>query len=269
MDASSLGLVADSYFQVLDEDATGGRYVAHESTSGPWDPRLQHGGPPSALSVRGAARAAAAAAERPDLVAVRFSAEFVGPVPVGELRVESDVLRVARSAVLVATTLIAGDRTCLSARTWFVRDADTSDIAHPTLAREPAAELPGLGGTFPYADSIEWRSELGGISSPGPGVVWARPRQALVEGEPLAGLERAVLVGDSASGISSELDWDLWSFVNVDLDIHLARPLSGAWVLIEARTQLGGHGSALCRSTLSDVRGEVGCTAATLVLAPR
>jgi hypothetical protein len=92
---------------------------------------------------------------------------------------------------------------------------------------------------------------------------------SLVGEEALSGLERAALVGDSASGISSELDWDIWSFVNVDLDVHLARPLIGDWVLIEARTQLGAHGSALCRSTLSDLTGELGCTAATLVLSPR
>ncbi|MCW2495452.1 MAG: hypothetical protein JWQ77_1376, partial [Jatrophihabitans sp.] len=41
------------------------------------------------------------------------------------------------------------------------------------------------------------------------------------------------------------------------------------WILIDARTHLGAHGSALCRSTLSDVAGELGCTAQTLVLTPR
>ena len=69
--------------------------------------------------------------------------------------------------------------------------------------------------------------------------------------------------------MSAELDWDEWSFLNVDLDVHLARPLVGEWVLMDAATQLGDHGAALARSTLSDTRGVVGSTAATLVLAPR
>jgi acyl-CoA thioesterase len=77
------------------------------------------------------------------------------------------------------------------------------------------------------------------------------------------------LVGDSASGVSSELDWQEWSFVNVDLDVHILRPVHGPWVLLDARTQLGGHGSALTRATIFDVAGELGATAQTLVLAPR
>ncbi len=57
----------------------------------------------------------------------------------------------------------------------------------------------------------------------GPGLGAAAAR-SLVAGETLSGLQRVVLVGDSASGISAELDWDAWSFLNVDLDVHLSRP---------------------------------------------
>jgi hypothetical protein len=77
-----------------------------------------------------------------------------------------------------------------------------------------------------------------------------------------------VLVADSASGLSSELDWSTWSFVNVDLDVHLARPFLGEWVLMDAVTQLGPDGSALARSTISDRHGIVGAGLQTLVLAP-
>lgn len=261
--------MSDSYFRVLSENDDSGAYASEQSTSGPWDPRLQHGGPPTALSVRVAERAAAAASSRDDLVAVRISAEFVGPVPVAPVEVHSSVIRIARTAVLVETVLTANERPCLQARTWLVRDADTHAIAHPIQAREPADELPGLGTSFPYADSIEWRAESGDINQRGPGRMWARPCLSLVSGEDLRGLQRVALVGDSASGVSSELDWQEWSFVNVDLDVHLSRPLQGPWVLIDARTHLGAHGSALTRSTLSDVAGELGCTAQTLVLAPR
>ena len=202
-------------------------------------------------------------------MAVRFSADFVGPVPVDEVEIRCEVLRVARSAVLVATELTGGGRTCLQSRTWLVRDADTGHVAHTTQGREPVAGLPGVGATFPYGESIEWRAEHGSLNEPGPGRVWACPRLDLVEGQPSTGLQRVALVGDSASGISAELDWATWSFVNVDLDIHIARPVEGEWVFLDARTQLGAHGSALARSTVSDVAGELGSTLQTLVLAPR
>jgi hypothetical protein len=69
--------------------------------------------------------------------------------------------------------------------------------------------------------------------------------------------------------VSAELDWSAWSFLNIDLDVHLSRPVEGEWILLDARTSLGAHGAALARSTVSDLRGEVGCTAQTLVLSPR
>jgi hypothetical protein len=127
----------------------------------------------------------------------------------------------------------------------------------------------GIGGSFPYAASIEWRAERGSLDERGPGTAWARPRLPLVDGERLSGLQHAVLIGDTASGLSSEVDWSEWSFLNVDLDVHLARPVQGDWLRLDALTQLGGSGSALARSTLSDVAGPVGTTAQTLVLAPR
>ncbi len=85
----------------------------------------------------------------------------------------------------------------------------------------------------------------------------------------MSGLQRAVLLGDSASGISPTLDWSQWSFLNIDLDVHLARPVLGDWLLMDAATQLGPNGSALARSTLADVHGPVGATAQTLVVAQR
>ena len=262
----------DCYFDVLDERPDGGRYRALPATAGPWVPGLQHGGPPSALLIRAAERHCAH--ERGDaaaaLTAVRAGVEFVGPVPVDEVLVATRVVRSARSAVLVEATLSAHDRLCLQARVWLVRTADTAALAAPLPPPVTVPTgLPDLGGDFPYHDTIEWQVLRGSMRTVGPGLVWARPRHALVGAEPLSGLQRVALIGDSASGISAELDWDEWSFVNIDLDVHLSRPVDGEWVLIDAVTTVGTAGTALTRSTVSDVRGEVGLTAQTLVVAPR
>jgi hypothetical protein len=56
--------------------------------------------------------------------------------------------------------------------------------------------------------------------------------------------------------------------VNVDLDVHLARPFRGEWVVMDAETHLGEDGSGLTRSTLSDRHGVAGAGLQTLVLAP-
>jgi hypothetical protein len=262
-------LVTPAYFTVSDESPSTGTYVAADSTAGPWAAHLQHGGPPNALLVHAAERFVAAETGRADLVAARLSAEFVGPVPVGPVHTAATLVRAARSAVLVEMALSAEGRTCLQSRVWFVADTDTAGVAAPAVALTVPDGPSGLGATsFSYGASIEWRFVSGGMDQIGPGVVWARPRTDLVEGRPLSGLQRAALIGDSASGISAELDWAVWSFLNVDLDIHLARPMQGDWLKLEAATQLGPNGFALAHSTLSDGAGRLGSTAQTLVVAP-
>lgn len=232
---------------------------------------MQHGGPPSALLVRAAERCAfAASSGSVTPVAMRLAAEFVGPVPVADVDVETRIVRAARSAVLVDAVLSAAGRTCLHGRVWLLTARDTSAVApHPGPAVTVPDDLPGLGARFPYAETIEWRVVRGTIAEPGPADVWARPTIALVDAEDMSGLQRVALIGDSASGVSSELSWQDWSFVNIDLDIHLSRPVDGEWVRLEATTALGAHGSGLARATVSDHRAPVGCTAQTLVLAPR
>jgi hypothetical protein len=264
----------NTYFTVQDERCDGGRFLAGPGSAGPWSPALAHGGPPSALVVRAAERRAAEHVASNGGVgtftAMRLAAEFLGPVPVGEVDVTTRVLRAARSALLVEATLHVADRVCLSGRVWLLREWDTSAVAE--VVDEPVSvpdDLPDLGADFPYHHTIDWQSYTGAMARPGPGRAWARPHYRLVAGEELTGLQRVALVGDSSSGISSELDWDAWSFVNVDLDVHLSRPVHGEWVLIDAETQVGTAGAALARSTVSDVLGPVGSTAQTLVLAPR
>jgi hypothetical protein len=262
--------VGNAYFKLIETSATGATYDSAPSTGGPWSPDLQHGGPPNALLVHVAEQLVAAETGRQDLHALRLAAEFLRPVPVSFVTVRARVLRAARTVVLVETSLSADGRDCVAARIWLVRSADTTSLVPgvPT-AHVPADGLPGIGADFPYSHSIEWRSVHGGLHEIGPALVWARPSMPIVAGHELTGLQRAALVGDSASGVSAELDWREWSFVNIDLDVHLARPVAGEWLLMDAATTLTGTGSALARSTLSDAVGVVGTTAQTLVVEPR
>ncbi|WP_375490414.1 thioesterase family protein [uncultured Jatrophihabitans sp.] len=272
-----------SYFTRTAETSDTGRYLAGSHTAGPWAEHLQHGGPPNALAVVAAERAMRAATGRDDLLAMRLAADFVGPVPVGEVETRAQVLRAARSAALVEVVITAQDRDCLRARVWFVRVADTSGASTDDGVVVPAlpAERGVLGMEFGYGASIDWRFTSGSFTEPGPAGVWAAPTVALISddgdaaadpaggfGTGTSGLARVALVADSASGVSSELDWARWSFPNVDLDIHLARPMAGSWVHMQARTTVGPFGTALAHSTLSDRDGPVGAGLQTLVVSP-
>lgn len=260
------------------DGATDGRSLswtvtAHPNTVGPWDPRFQHAGPPSALAVLAAESALTAATGREDLTALRFSAELARPVPVATLQVRAEVERTGRTSAAVAVHLLddAG-RACLAARVLFLAGSDTvavASAAEPVAGGAPESYPPMPHGGFGYGDSIEWRSISGGLLEPGPGRVWTRPRVAIVAGREPSALQRAVLVGDSASGVSAELDWGRWSFVNADLDVHLLRPVEGEWILLDARTRIGPSGAGLAASTLHDAQGLVGTTTQLLAVSPR
>jgi acyl-coenzyme A thioesterase PaaI-like protein len=280
--ATTLGYVADAYFSPIPllaaasgTDQTAGdepvRFRSSPATAGPWAGHLQHGGPPNALAVAVAEQALRRETGRSDLVALRLAADFVRPVPVADLLLRTRIRRAARSAALVevavSTEVGGAERDCLLARVWFVAlsGADAPAAGAPAAVPDvpPSDEV-----TFPYGESLEWRFTAGSMRAPGPAAAWVRPRIPLLDGQEMSSLSRAVLIADSASGISAELSWDDWSFVNVDLDVHLARPLSGAWVCMDAATQLGGQGAAVARSTLSDERGVAGGGLQTLVVAP-
>lgn len=239
---------------------------------GPWSPDLQHGGPPSALLVRLAEQVAAAASGRSDLVAARIAAEFSAPVPVAPLEVSARVLRLARSAVLVSAELVVDGRACLQARIWLMTANDAPPAPgsgeRPAAAEDPST-LPAFGmDGFPYAEHLEWRTVYGRARQPGPAAVWARARVPLLAGERPSTLQRLVLVADSASGVSSVLDWDDWSFANVDLDVHLMRRGEDDWVLMEATSEVGA-GLGMARSTLSDRAGLIGAGLQTLLIRSR
>jgi hypothetical protein len=281
--------------------------VAEEACVGPWAPDLLHGGPPAALTVRACEQVAAeglageagwgssspsSVADGAGLIALRACVDFLSPIPLGELEVRARVLRGGRRVALTEAVLSAAGRDVLRAHTWLLRsgtdpalDVDAAAAARaavpsgratgpdelpPPEPPSPASCPPALTDwTFPYAQSLEWRHVSGDPVGPGDAAAWARPRIPLMHGEDYTGLQRAVLVADSGNGISAALDWGRWTFVNVDLAVHLSRPLAGQWVLLDARTRYEPGGTGLSTSLLRDEAGHVGTGAQTLLVSPR
>lgn len=265
----------------LDRTGTGsqseltGTVTSNPACGGPWSPQLQHGGPPSALLVLVAEQLAASAAGRDDLVAARTAVEFIGPVPVAELRIAARVNRLSRSGVLVSAELGTVERSCLHARIWLLAPGEQPP-AEPSAVSRPdrldPSTLPPFDFDafehFHYARQLDWRRVTGSALRPGPAAVWIRSRVPLLAGCSLSALQRAALLADSASGISAELSWHEWSFANVDLDLHLFRAGVGDWLLVDAVTSLGA-GMAMTRSRLADLDGDVGAGLQTLLVRRR
>lgn len=255
-----------------------GRFRAQATTGGPWSPTLQHGGPPTALLIE-----AMQALPGPSGRLTRVTAEFLSPVPVGEVEVSAQLLRDGANVRLLGAELRAHDRVVMRASAWRMRLRDDAPryVGAPVPAM-PAAPAVGVaadadapsggepdGFTFPYARAVQWRMVAGSPTTPGPASTWARARIPLVAGQPTAALPHLALLADSGSGISAALDWSRWSFVNVEITLHLARQPEPGWVGLDAATTLAGDGTGLALTRLFDEAGWVGTASQSLLVAAR
>jgi hypothetical protein len=260
--------VDDAFFLPL-AGPDGDRWQATEHTTGPWDLRFQHGGPPSALLGRAVERTST----NEDMFVARVTVEILGPVPVGELELRSRIVRPGRSVELVQAVLSADGRDAARAEAWRIRRTTSAPVpsrhtpAPPLPAEAAEVDTHGWGGG--YLAAVEWRFASGHFATPGPSTAWTRLRHPLVEGEEPSPLQRVLAVADSGNGISSELDLTAWHFINPELTVHLHREAVGEWICLDATTTVTPGGVGLATSVLSDLDGPVGLGAQALLVAAR
>ena len=201
----------------------------------------------------------------------RITVEILGPVPIGELEIETSLERPGRSVELLAGELRADGRAVLRARAWRVLGSPvgTPEDAPVALPETDTAPPPLLGERFGYAHAIEWRWARGDWTERGPATVWTRMRIPLLEGEEPSPLQRVMVVADSGNGASNVLDWTRYLFINTELTVHFARAPVGEWVLLDAQTRIAEGGAGLASSVLSDRTGPVARGAQALFVAPR
>jgi hypothetical protein len=236
------------------------RFRATDLTRGPWDPGLQHAGPPAALLGRAVERHG----DRAGLQVARVTFEIMRPLPIAELAVATRTLRGGRSIELVEATLSAGEVEVMRATALRVRTADL-DLPAGLV---PGPRLPGpeAGRVMPffptgqdvgYHMAMEVRFVAGSFLELGPATAWMRMRHPLVPGEPPSPLCRVLVAADSGNGVSGSLDYQRWRFINPDLTVYLLRPPAGEWVALEAATTAAA-GIGLADTTLHDEQGPIG-----------
>ena len=254
----------DSFYLPLGDD----RWSSTVHTTGPWDARFQHGGPPAALLARAVERCA----PRDDVPVARVTVEILGPVPVGEVEVRARVLRPGRSFELVEAVLAADGRDAARAAAWRVKRTENPGVAAgdgPPPLPGTAVDLPADGWVDGYLSAVEWRFTTGHFAQPGPATVWTRLKHPLVPDEEPSPLQRVLAVADSGNGLSSELDLTAWHFINPELTVHLHREAVGEWVCVAAETTISPGGAGLATTRLADQHGPVGVGAQSLLVARR
>jgi hypothetical protein len=248
-------------------------FVATELTRGPWDPGSQHAGPPSALL----GREIEGLASSDGFQVGRVVFEILKPVPIGEVRVESKVLRPGKRVQLVEASLSSDGVELVRATAWLLRKSDV-EMPEEAVRVEESPPGPEQGWTpefFPtgqdvgYHTAMEWKAVAGAFLEAGPATVWMRMRQPLVDGEEPTPLQRALVAADVGNGISAVLDWRDYVFINVDLTVHFERMPEGEWVCVDAVTRPQSSGIGTAESVLSDQQGRIGRAAQSLLIAQR
>lgn len=267
------------YRRTSDEGADPEVFEPTRFAIGPWDDRLQHGGPVAALLARAMDRLDTPTEGR----LARLAIEIMRPVVMAPVSVRARVVRPGRKVSLVEAEMLqpgpdGQDLVVAMARAWRIATSDTAGARHvPVEPMSPvdAEELRDPGATVPavlnrgFVGGLEWvvRSEIG---RPGaPTAAWARPRFDLVAGDPTTTLERFVMVADSANGVGMRVDPAHWTFINTDLTIHLHTAPRGEWVGLVAESTIGPDGVGTSAAMLHDEHGPVGRLAQVLLVEAR
>lgn len=248
--------MADQAFYLPDGD---NRFISTDWTTGPWGNGLQHGGPPAALMAR-----VAVANGRPAMQVARATFEIMRPIPVAPLVIGSLVVRPGKKVELIHATMSAEGQQVMDASIWRVRVTELEDF--PETPNQPVPSRPEdgtkvdlfPGGEQSYLTGMQWSFTAGEFLKPGPATAWARMQIPLVAGEEIEPLTRALILADSGNGISAELDFEKWLFINSDLSVYLHRLPAGEWVCLEAATEMERNGIGVASSTLYDEKGSIG-----------
>ena len=228
------------------------RYEPTDFTESPWDPRMQHGGPPAALLAH-------AMAPGDGQRLTRLSVDFLGPIPRRPLAVEVTPIKPGRLTSLVEARMVIDDKIAVVARGWHIATGPKPSVVTPGEA-QPAipATTDDSMNFFGYGRATDWRS-LGGrvLSAQGRGDVWTRVNHPLIAGVALTGVARTLIVADAANGLSTNFDLHEWLSIPPGMATTFLRPPAGEWVRLAARSDVTEDGIGLCTGDLFDQNGRV------------
>ncbi len=255
----------DSYFFQLDDH----RFRPLRPSQGPWSPEACHGGPPSALAIHELEQHMSSDTYR--LAQVHI--DFYGEVPLTPLTFATNTLRPGKRIQLLETTARTDDnRVVMAGRGWYLAVAPGRgpQVEQPlTIPGFEAGHADSTITSFPYGASIDWSFLEGGFSEPGPATVWARPKLSLINHTPLAPTEAALLVADSANGISSELDFAAFLFLPTVVEVVFRSAPTTTEIGLSARTTIDPEGVGVTRGTLFDRNHSYGHLLQTLYIERR
>jgi hypothetical protein len=207
----------------------------------------------------------------------RISVDFLGPIPLREVVVETSPIKPGRRVHLTEARMSVDGRVVVTARAWHIATegrpppSTEQQPAPPALPAKPTRQhfYPGVDDDWGYGRSVEWRFTRGGFDSFGAADVWTRVRLPLIEGVATTAQDRVLIAADSANGLSLSLPMENWFSIPPTMTATLLRPPTGDWVHMACRTHLTVDGIGLAHADLSDTQGFIGEVAQPLLVQRR
>ena len=239
---------------------------------GPWNPDHLHGGPICGVL----ARAIESCASPVPMRVVRMTVEMTRAVPMAPFSVHGEVTRAGRRIQQIDAQITAEGKTLVRATALRVRIGSSDGaLAIPSTSRSRSARRapprdPEMARLFPpgFVRSLDFlRTRLATRSEAG--VIWARLRVPLVEGEAVTPFVRLATLSDFASGTGNPIDFTRFTSINPDLSLHVLRAPRGEWIGLRARSGIEADGIGQSVATLFDDEGAVASALTSLLVERR
>ena len=240
--------------------------IATENGAGPWDPRMLHGGAPSALI-------ASIVEDLPSEVPMsvtRLTIDLQRPVPVGPLDIDVNITREGRNIQTSEIILSANGKQVVRAAALKIRKADL-DLPAEVAMPNGASQIPETPLEFPlsvgFNTAVEMRTEDPNATSRK--AVWFHIKRPFLDTRATTPIMRAAATGDYCNGFGSSLNFEEWTYINADLTLHFVRESVGERIKLEANSWISPDGRGLGFGELSDQHGPFGRAVQSLVIAKR
>lgn len=260
-----------SYYKLTDKkNEKNGVVKAHyrstNHTQGAWNTHEQNMGPVSGII----AVELESFSPRSDMRIARLSFDIFGLIPAGDFTIATRIIRSGKTIELLEAEMQANDRTCVVARAWRMRVQNSEKItgledqhvSHPDSLKhwDGLQHWPGA-----YVKSLEVKADENHRA--GKGIVWLNNNKEMVHGQITSDFVHLIGMVDTANGVVARQGKEIiWSFPNLDLQIHMYRYPTGKWLGLETVQQYGADGIGLTSAILHDTQGPFGRSEQILTL---
>ena len=245
-------------------------FVGTDSSRSPWGPDVCHAGPPTGLFAREAENSITGKR------LVRLDTNYVRPVPMDGIRIDSEVVRDGRVATTLSLSMFGrSGKICGYATTTHIIEEDIGPVPSPDLCPpKPSMDEPEdfvfknapHGKPF-FANAVETKYPPGFRRGTGPKTIWMRT-PVLLEGEDMSPFQSVCPMADCGNGISFNVHPREFSCINPNVSLTLHREPESEWLASQAISHWHSDGIGMSHAILYDEKGEIGVAIQPLVLRP-